>query len=122
MTKFKVGNEPWNKGLRGIHLSKKTEFKKGISPWNKGKRGYTTCKKSKGFIDSFGYFVFFKKGVEVKEHRLIWENHNGKIPKGYIIHHKNENRLDNDISNLELVTRAEHSRIHKFAEKMRGSK
>lgn len=28
-THFKKGNRPWNKGLKGIHLSPKSEFKKG---------------------------------------------------------------------------------------------
>lgn len=27
---------PWNKNLKGLHLSPKTEFKKGGVPWNKG--------------------------------------------------------------------------------------
>jgi hypothetical protein len=31
------GHIPWNKGLKGIHLSKATEFTKGLIPWNKGK-------------------------------------------------------------------------------------
>ena len=34
---FKKGHTPWNKGLRGIHISPKTEFKKGHIPHNKGK-------------------------------------------------------------------------------------
>ena len=34
--KFKKGHIPWNKGKKGIHLSKKSEFKKGFTPWNKG--------------------------------------------------------------------------------------
>lgn len=45
-------------------------------------------------------------------HVLVWTENNGPIPKGYDIHHKNGNRFDNDIANLELVPHAEHSRIH----------
>lgn len=27
--RFKAGNEPWNKGMKGIHLSPATQWKKG---------------------------------------------------------------------------------------------
>lgn len=36
--KFAKGHQPWNKGLKGIHLSPSTEFKPGNVPWWK-KRG-----------------------------------------------------------------------------------
>lgn len=32
---FGDGSVPWNKNLKGIHLSPKSEFKKGMIPWNK---------------------------------------------------------------------------------------
>ena len=34
--KFKKGNIPWNKDLKGIHLSPKSEFAKGRIPWHTG--------------------------------------------------------------------------------------
>ena len=34
-TLFQKDQEPWNKNLKGIHLSPESEFKKGFSPWNK---------------------------------------------------------------------------------------
>lgn len=37
-------------------------------------------------------------------HRLIWEAFNGPIPKGLQINHKDENKLNNCLSNLEMVT------------------
>ena len=43
-------------------------------------------------------------------HRYVWEFYNGKIPKGYELHHKNKDKTDNRISNLELYTKSEHAR------------
>ena len=45
-------------------------------------------------------------------HRLIWEKHNGKIPNRYQIHHIDGNKLNNNISNLQLITPEEHTRHH----------
>lgn len=45
-------------------------------------------------------------------HRATWEYHNGKIPKGYHVHHKDGNKLNNDISNLEILPGAEHISLH----------
>mgnify|MGYP000465725694 CR=1 FL=1 len=41
---------------------------------------------------------------DVLAHRVIWEMHNGSIPKNMQIHHINANPLDNRIENLSLVT------------------
>ena len=45
-------------------------------------------------------------------HKYVWEYYNGKIPKGYEVHHIDRNRANNDISNLQLLTKEEHKRIH----------
>jgi hypothetical protein len=42
--------------------------------------------------------------------RLVWFAVNGPIPEGMQINHKNHDRADDNISNLELVTPAENSR------------
>lgn len=54
-----------------------------------------------------------KEGYVVLEHRHIWEKHFGKIPEDYFIHHKNGNKRDNRIENLELVIRKEHGKVHR---------
>jgi len=46
-------------------------------------------------------------------YRKIYENHYGKIPNGYHIHHIDGNPFNNDISNLKCVSAEEHSEIHK---------
>jgi len=124
-TKFQKGCTPWNKGKIGKrpkglkyqkHKDNPTSFKKGHKTWNAGKSGYQTSKKSKGYINSSGYLVFYINGKEYLAHRLIWEKYHGTIPEGYLIHHKDRNKLNNDIFNLELTTRKNHSKIH-YAEK-----
>jgi hypothetical protein len=46
-----------------------------------------------------------------KMHRDVWEHYNGKIPKGYHIHHIDGNPSNNDISNLQLMKASEHLRM-----------
>jgi uncharacterized protein YbdZ (MbtH family) len=45
-------------------------------------------------------------------HRYVWQKENGKIPKGWDIHHKNENKADNRIENLECLSKSEHTRLY----------
>ena len=45
-------------------------------------------------------------------HRAVWEYYNGVIPKGYVIHHKDFNPANNDISNLQMLTKSEHKKLH----------
>lgn len=45
-------------------------------------------------------------------HVYMWEKYNGDIPKGYEIHHKDENKDNNEIENLMCMTRKEHLKWH----------
>ena len=48
-------------------------------------------------------------------HRLIYEDyHKCTLLKQGIVHHKDGNRLNNSIENLELISRAEHNQVHKI--------
>jgi hypothetical protein len=40
-------------------------------------------------------------------HRFVWEYYNGKIPKGYDIHHKDEDITHNNINNFEMIKKDE---------------
>ena len=41
-------------------------------------------------------------------HRLVWETFVGPIPKGLVIHHKDHNKSNNKLSNLQLVTSSQN--------------
>jgi len=45
-------------------------------------------------------------------HRIVWESQSGIIPNGYLLHHKNGDRLDNRLENLEMMTLGEHCKLH----------
>jgi len=52
-------------------------------------------------------------GKRTMMHRDVWEQIKDKIPKGYDIHHKNHDKTDNRIENLEIYSKSEHAK--KFA-------
>ena len=53
---------------------------------------------------------FQRKGVRL--HRVVWEHFNGPVPEGHHIHHKDENRANNQPENLECLPGASHISHH----------
>ena len=45
-------------------------------------------------------------------HILVWEAFNGYITETFIIHHKDENKFNNNIENLQIISILEHNRLH----------
>lgn len=66
------------------------------------------------FIRAPQWWEGFSQGGWVREHQVVWaENNNAtRVPVGMDIHHLDGNGLNNDPSNLVMLSRGEHSRIH----------
>lgn len=60
----------------------------------------------------------YRRGSVTKEnperwlHRYVWHKEKGEIPNGYLIHHKDEDKSNNNISNLHLMKFEKHSSHH----------
>ena len=54
------------------------------------------------------------KAGYVAEHRLVMSEELGRpLRKGEIPHHRNENKQDNRIENLQVMTRGQHLALHR---------
>jgi flagellar basal body rod protein FlgC len=105
-TKFRPTNQQLRASGQGLYCSpqcfgdRKDDSEKGFM-----KSGYW-CVKAEDHPKAYdrGYYY---------EHILIMEKSLGRyLVEGEVVHHKDANKLNNDISNLELTTRKEHSEYH----------
>ena len=77
-----------------------------------GKQGVGRAPRGAGSLDRDGYRMVGVKRFYEAEHRIVWKRHKGEIPKGWHVHHKDENKLNNEIDNLELIDAVTHRRLH----------
>lgn len=103
-------NHPF--GIRSWN-GKKGEYVKYVEAQDlkEGMRVKSAYKEYHGDFDNGRQYVVF--GHSDYLHRMIWEYYNEKdIPEGFVVHHKDLNRDNNDISNLELMSSTDHKSLH----------
>jgi len=95
--------------MRGRSIKHEGQFKKGQKAWNY--QGKETPKRKR----------LRKDGKLIQNsHYVYMTYHNLKeIPKGFIIHHIDENPLNDNVSNLKLMWAEDHSFLHNMIDKER---
>ena len=67
------------------------------------------------YLKSTGYFEASssdnKEGTTIL-HRAIWIYHNGPIKDGYVVHHIDRDKTNNDLSNLQVMLNGDHVKLH----------
>ncbi len=63
-----------------------------------------------GRVNTTGYWEVGANGAYAKVSRVIWILVNGPIPYGMIVDHKDGNQLNNNLSNLQLLSRPQNTR------------
>jgi len=66
---------------------------------------------AKTFIGKKGYKRYSNSGKSVHRH-VASKKIGGKIGKGRVVHHRDGNKLNNKRSNLQVMNRSSHSKLH----------
>lgn len=105
-------------------MTKATGVGRGNNPksWGHHKSGAAHHRWNSGRILNEDGYVKVRVGREhpladpngyAYEHLLVWCSAGRTRPEsGHTLHHKNEDKTDNRIGNLELLTRSEHNKLH----------
>lgn len=102
--RFEPGHVPHNKGVKGWQAGGRsvlTQFKKGAQAKNRRPVGSTRT-------DKDGYLLI--KIAEPSQwrhaHLVVWESANGEVPAGQTVSFRDNNKLNLELSNLMLVSKA----------------
>ena len=107
---FTPGHEPFNKGMKGTGGWEPTQFKKGNKPANWVPIGSERIN-GDGYIDVKVQDGTLQKNWKGK-HIIVWEQHNGPVPKGHAIIFGDGDRRNFDANNLILVSRKQLSTMN----------
>jgi len=109
---FKKGHIPHNKGKKmkdyisdsKIENIKKNQFKKGKEHTG---QNHVSWKGGVQKLTNDCVHIWTGTNERVRRPRKNYEDAFGKIPKGYVIYHKDGNKDNDHPSNLESISRAE---------------
>lgn len=82
--------------------------------WQRWYRGHPLDGKPRRVWMMGGYRYIWRNGAAVAEHRDMMERHLGRqLHVDDVVHHKDGNKTNNVIENLEVLPRALHTSLHR---------
>lgn len=85
------------------------EFKDGYLRWKVKRPGGINPGDRAGTSQDNWYISVCFFGHRDRAHRIVWMMHNGHIPEGYTIDHKDNDPSNNHIDNLRLATHSQNT-------------
>jgi hypothetical protein len=102
------------------HKRRETMYRGEANPNYKNRGPDSPLFKDGVRISNYGYVLIYnpdhpnaRSDGYILEHRLVVSEHLGRPLEDWeLVHHKDENKQNNDIDNLEIMTLAEHQKHH----------
>lgn len=114
-TAFETGHVPFNKGTKGYMKANATSFKRGSEPHNTKHDGAISIRQKQGEKP----YKYIRVGASkwMLLHRHIWEQANGPIPSDSLVTFVDGDTMNCELSNLNLITKAENAKRNSNREK-----
>ena len=109
---FKAGEKSWNAGIKGWCAggnSISTRFKPGETPKNHRPVGSERVN-----VDGYIEVKVSEPNKWRLKQRVTWEQHHGPLKDGELVWFRDNDRLNCEIDNLMVVTRAQHAVVNKM--------
>lgn len=101
---FLKGLLPWNKGKKDFRPSPETEFKEGEDHVGEN---HPSWKGGEQVMSKDCVHTWTGNGERKRRPRAIYEEFHGPIPAGYVIYHIDGDKHNDDLVNLEAISRGE---------------
>lgn len=114
-TEIKPGQRlsPRTEFRRGEHTSPATEFVRGQRAHNKQPIGAVRTRIETHTGLPRAWVKVAEPNVWQKRAIVVWVATNGELPRGWVVHHKDRDSMNDSIDNLQAMTRAAHLEEHR---------